>query len=39
MGMATAGMLIGIVHLALLGLLVIAVLIGIFVLGIVLFKH
>ena len=39
MGMATAGMLIGIVHLALLGLLVIALLIGISVLGIVLFRH
>ncbi|MHB8588921.1 MAG: DUF4190 domain-containing protein [Candidatus Dormibacteraceae bacterium] len=37
MGMATAGMVIGIVHLALLGLLVIALIFAIFVLGIVLF--
>ena len=39
MGMATAGMIIGIVHLVLLGLLVIAVLFAIFVLGVVIFGH
>jgi len=37
MGMATAGMIIGIVHLALLGLLVIALIFAIFVFGAVLF--
>jgi uncharacterized membrane protein len=37
MGMATAGMVIGIIHLALLFLLIIAVLFAIFVLGLVLF--
>lgn len=37
MGMATAGMIIGIVHLALLGILVIALIFAIFVLGAVLF--
>ena len=37
MGMATAGMIIGIVHLALLILLVIAVIFAIFVFGLVLF--
>jgi hypothetical protein len=37
MGMATAGMVIGIIHLALLGLLVIALIFAIFVLGAVLF--
>jgi Domain of unknown function (DUF4190) len=37
MGMATAGMIIGIVHLALLLLLVIALIFAIFVLGVVLF--
>jgi hypothetical protein len=39
MGMATAGMVIGIVHLALLGLLVIVLLVLIFGLGIALFRH
>jgi predicted permease len=39
MGMATAGMVIGIVHLALLGLLVIVLLVLIFSLGIALFRH
>ena len=37
MGMATAGMIIGIVHLALLGLLVIALIFAIFVFGVVMF--
>ena len=37
MGMATAGMIIGIVHLALLGLLVIALIFAIFVFGAVMF--
>jgi hypothetical protein len=37
MGMATAGMIIGIVHLALLGLLVIALIFAIFILGAVIF--
>jgi Domain of unknown function (DUF4190) len=37
MGLATAGMIIGIAHLALLGLLLIAVIFAIFVLGVVLF--
>ena len=39
MGMATAGMVIGIVHLALIGLLVIVLLVLIFGLGIALFRH
>jgi hypothetical protein len=39
MGMATAGMVIGIVHLALLGLLVIVLLVLIVGLGIALFRH
>jgi uncharacterized protein DUF4190 len=39
MGMATAGMIIGIVHLVLLGLLVIVLLVAIFVLGIALFGY
>jgi hypothetical protein len=37
MGMATAGMIIGIVHLALLGLLVVALIFAIFVFGAVMF--
>ena len=37
MGMATAGMIIGIVHLALLGLLVIALIFATFVFGVVMF--
>jgi Domain of unknown function (DUF4190) len=37
MGMATAGMIIGIVHLVLLGLLVIVLIFAIFVLGLVIF--
>jgi hypothetical protein len=39
MGMATAGMIIGAIHLALIGLLVLVVLFLIFVLGVALFKN
>jgi hypothetical protein len=39
MGMATAGMVIGAIHLALIGLLVIVVLFMIFVLGVALFRN
>ena len=39
MGMATAGMVIGAIHLALIGLLVIVVLFLIFVLGVALFRN
>lgn len=39
MGMATAGMVIGVIHLALIGLLVLVVLFLIFVFGVALFKN
>jgi hypothetical protein len=39
MGMATAGMVIGVIHLALIGLLIIVVLFLIFVLGVALFRN
>ena len=39
MGMATAGIVIGVIHLALIGLLVIVVLFLIFVLGVALFRN
>jgi hypothetical protein len=39
MGMATAGMVIGVIHLALIGLLVIVVLFLIFILGVALFRN
>ena len=39
MGMATAGMVIGVIHLALIGLLVLVVLFLIFVLGVALFRN
>jgi hypothetical protein len=39
MGMATAGIVIGVIHLALIGLLVIVVLFLIFILGVALFRN